>query len=575
VPARDNPSKEGTFAVSNGDTHPHEGVQLPLSSQSEQHIDSQSVQGGSHQGSTIHPPRNDGSPGEYFGESSAFDFIAKVSSPTTAPAQATRTSAKRGPGILASTFHAESLAASSPSTVVFEELLAGGVGSDAFELPQRSLADKLVDSYFKYRHPLNPFLHEGSFRTRYHRLWLSKELGGEEATQENLAWLGLVNLVFAFGTEHVNVQASTSRALLHPDRSRFFKKAKTLVFSGVLQMCMIELVQAFLLMSHYLHASLELNNCWTVVGIAIRTAQQLGLYLDPADFTSDVIEQEIRKRVWWGCFVIDQILCLKVGRPPTIRDTPAIRVGLPLPVDDEYLNEQSSYSQRVHIPSKLEFFNQIVEHCRLIGKVFDTLYTGRPLKGESKLQFKGALPELLALSIKLDGELVAWQDGLPAHLRPGSGGLEWHFERQKNMLLMRYVSSFCLFTVPYVTETESLSSRFLNTQLLVHRRMLLFYITSRISDPFQLDLIRPCIKRCVMAACELVTQMRLLRQQNLLSSFWHNSHCMSACSPVAMGFFPLTCFTRCVRRSRRASSVSKNRFEFPRGNWHPFVTADR
>jgi hypothetical protein len=340
-------------------------------------------------------------------------------------------------------FHAESLAASSPSTVVFEEMLGGGGGSDAFELPQRSVADKLVDSYFKYRHPLNPYLHQETFRVRYQRLWLSQELGGEEPTKENLAWLGLVNLVFAFGSDHVQIQTVVGRLPSNPDRSRFFKRAKMLVLSGILQMCKIELVQALLLMGHYLHGSLELSNCWTVVGIAIRTAQELGLYLDPANFTSDIIEQEVRKRVWWGCFVIDRILSVKVGRPPIIHDTAAIRVGLPLEVDDEYLVENLGYSQPSQIPSKLEFFNRIVAHCRLVEKVLDTLYTGGSSVEETKSRIKSDLPKLLSLSVQLDGELVAWQGSLPPHLGPGSGALEWHFERQRNMLLMRYVFLLC------------------------------------------------------------------------------------------------------------------------------------
>jgi hypothetical protein len=114
------------------------------------------------------------------------------------------------------------------------------------------------------------------------------------------------------------------------------------------------------------------------------------------------------------------------------------------------------------------------------------------------------LPDLLAVSIQLDGALIAWQEGLPHHLRPNTEASEWHFERQRSVLLMR----------------------FLHTRLLIHRQNLLFYISCRVSCPFQLDLIRLCIRRCVMAAYESITQMRLLRQRKSLSSFWHNSHCM-------------------------------------------------
>ncbi|GFP56396.1 uncharacterized transcriptional regulatory protein C3C7.04 [Trichoderma asperellum] len=421
----------------------------------------------------------------------------------------------------------ESLAESSPSTVVFEELLGIGAGigdgsgsSDLFELPQRSLADRLVASYFKHRHPLNPYLHEGTFRQRYARLWLSKDVGGEEAAPNNLAWLGLVNMVFAFGSEHAQTRhpyhgSPGSSASAKPDRARFFKRAKMLAFSSILQ-AKIELVQALLLMSHYLHGSLELNHCWTVIGLAIRTAQELGLYLDSTDFTNDIVEQEIRKRVWWGCFVIDRLVSIKVGRPPTIHDIPAIRVGLPLAVDDEFLNEASNYTQPSNIPSKIEFFNHIVTQCRLLAKVLDTLYDNTPSSSgsgggssssssagrETRVRIKVDLPDLLAMSIQLDGELVVWQNLLPPHLRTDSDVPGWHFERQRNVLLMR----------------------FLHIRLLIHRQTLLYYILRRIPDPFQADLAHLCIRRCVMAAYDAIFQVHLLTQKNLLSSSWHNSH---------------------------------------------------
>jgi hypothetical protein len=323
----------------------------------------------------------------------------------------------------------------------------------------------LVASYFKHRHPLNPYIHEGTFRQRYARLWLSKDVGGEEAAPNNLAWLAVVNMVFAFGSEHVQVRppyngSPAGSASAKPDRARFFKRAKVLAFSSILQ-ARIELVQALLLMSHYLHGSLELNHCWTVIGLAIRTAQELGLYLAPANFTEDIIEQEIRKRVWWGCFVIDRLVSIKVGRPPTIHDMPAIRVGLPLAVDDEFLDEASNYTQPSHVPSKIEFFNHIVTQCRLLAKVLDTLYDNTPSSSgsmggssssssasrETRVRIKVDLPELLAMSIQLDGELVVWQSLLPPHLRADSDVPEWHFERQRSVLLMRYVMACCLAEV--------------------------------------------------------------------------------------------------------------------------------
>ncbi len=486
------------------------------------------------------------SPSEYFGESSAFDFIAKVGAPDETDAAATV--ATTGSTIATSTdsavwttrrrdraattkishshLYPDLLAAPSSSTTVFEELLGtGGERSNPFELPQRQAADKLVASYFSYRHPLNPYLHEGTFRRRYEQLWLSQDEGGEEAMSSNVVWLGLVNLVFAFGSEHaasVGFNSTMPSNSTDRDQNRFFRRAKMLVLSGILQTAKIELVQALLLLAHYLHGSLELNRCWTVVGLAVRTAQELGLYQNPSRFTADVVEQQVHKRTWWGCFALDRLISTKVGRPPMICDGPQIRVDLPLAVDDEFLNEQSDYCQPVQVPSKLEYFRHIVDQCRLVDRVLNTLFKSAGTSSsvsttvyedtEQKQLVKIELHDLLAMSIQLDGALLAWQDGLTLHLRTESDAPEWHFQRQRSVLLMR----------------------FLHTRLLIHRQTLLFYIWRPIADPFQLEIVLPCIKRCVMAASESITQMRLLRQHNSLSSFWHNSHCKLALRSLSL-----------------------------------------
>lgn len=364
---------------------------------------------------------------EYFGESSTFDFMTKVCSPADTTKGQSDAGQKQGPASAEA-----SMAISSPAATMYSGIGATRVNDDEFGLPHRFVADKLVDAFFTYRHPLNPYLHEPSFRQRYEKLWLSQEYGGEAATEDNLGWFGLINMVFCFGCDHAK---SLGRVSI--DRTRFFKRAKSLVFSGLLQPSRIELVQALLLMGQYLHGSLDLNTCWTVVGLAIRMAQGLGLHLDPSDFTTEIIEQEIRKRVWWGCFVMDRILSMKVGRPPTIHDDMNIKVGMPLIIDDEYLaNDKANPPvQPPEIPSKLDFLLQVIPLCRLIDRIRDTLYSGGQVN-LSKQKLTG-IPKMLSLSIELDGDLVAWQKKLPAHLRPTSQLPEWHFERQRSTLFMR------------------------------------------------------------------------------------------------------------------------------------------
>jgi hypothetical protein len=97
-------------------------------------------------------------------------------------------------------------------------------------------------------------------------------------------------------------------------------------------------------------------------------AQGLGLHLDASSFTSEFINQEVRKRVWWGCFVIDRILSMKIGRPHTIHDDVNMKVDLSLAVDDDYLTNDSDTPTRQPVgkPSKIDFLIHVVPLCRLI-----------------------------------------------------------------------------------------------------------------------------------------------------------------------------------------------------------------
>jgi hypothetical protein len=91
----------------------------------------------------------------------------------------------------------------------------------------------------------------------------------------------------------------------------------------------------------------------------------------------------------------------------------------------------------------LDFINQVIPLCRLLERILDTLYNGgggcTPGQAGASRQKPRDIPALLALSIQFEGDLDAWEQALPAHLHFNSQVQGWHFERQRHILLMRYV----------------------------------------------------------------------------------------------------------------------------------------
>ncbi|KNE60744.1 hypothetical protein AMAG_06106, partial [Allomyces macrogynus ATCC 38327] len=75
---------------------------------------------------------------------------------------------------------------------------------------------------------------------------------------------------------------------------------------------------------------------WTLAGMAIRIAQDIGLHVDLAPFPHHVHfgpRQLARARsVWWCCYVLDRLLATTLGRPVAVRDD---EMGMPFPDEDE------------------------------------------------------------------------------------------------------------------------------------------------------------------------------------------------------------------------------------------------
>jgi hypothetical protein len=119
--------------------------------------------------------------------------------------------------------------------------------------PTRKTADELIDAYFERVHVLCPFVHEGAFRGRYERFWhYASPFDSRDS------WIATLNVVFAYGCEF---HASTAQGNFLRAAAPFLPCAREIVFSLVFEQVDIHLLQAQLLLCHYLQGTLKLNDC--------------------------------------------------------------------------------------------------------------------------------------------------------------------------------------------------------------------------------------------------------------------------------------------------------------------------
>ena len=355
----------------------------------------------------------------FFGESSTFPFVSNSRADAAAHIglQGSPASDEQGQAIFILGDEDEE---EDDENTVYESTCTPRDAESLFELPERRLADILVDAYFGQVHALYPFLHEGTFRTEYELLW---ERPSVSRFNTRLPWFGVLNMVFAhacqFGDAFVD---DDTRSVA----STYVRRSRCLILCHVFKLSSIETVQSLLLMCYYLQGTVELNECWNLLGIMTRTAISLGLHLTPTVDSLKPIEKEVRKRVWWGCFVIDQSLSMKFGRPPTLRAQDN-NVELPLEVDDQYITHDCvSPRQPTGSPSVMSFFTASIKLSYIICSMLKSMYLGKAGARRDHIDNALQIPvsghhSILSSVVLLDGQLQSWWDTSPDHLTLEAG----------------------------------------------------------------------------------------------------------------------------------------------------------
>nr|KAK5448869.1 hypothetical protein LTR18_001957 [Exophiala xenobiotica] len=360
-------------------------------------------------------------PAGYFGESSTFNFVLKMGARGADHTQQDPARRRLSTGGSEATFSA--LGHSPPER------------RDFSILPPKQLADSLIDAYFLHVHRLYPFVHEPSFRSRYDQMWAQ---ASNEHVEPEPRWMGLLNIVFAHGCEFCDSLPQESSPAV---ASEFLNRTRKIVYAHVFREGSLELIQALLLMSHYLQGTMELNECWSLVGLMIRTSVSLGFHMNPPESVHSVVEQEMRKRVWWGCYIIDRTLSMKFGRPISTQGAHLYKVDLPLEVDDQYITESSAQPRQPEgRPSLIAFFIQTIKQQSVIENILSNLYNGCPSSAPNVKPLRS-----LGQLVVLDDELLSWWDNLPAHLKCEPDLPDGpDFRRQRNVIYIRqgYPDSF-------------------------------------------------------------------------------------------------------------------------------------
>ncbi|EMD31523.1 hypothetical protein CERSUDRAFT_119740 [Gelatoporia subvermispora B] len=275
------------------------------------------------------------------------------------------------------------------------------------DFPETDLLPGLIDLFFARVNDYMPLLHRPTF-----------ENGIKEGLHLRDEGFGsTVLLVCAIGARY----SSDKRVFLegydnsHTSGWKWFKQVQ-MVRKSLLAPPRLYDLQIYVLMAIFLHGTSAPQACWTIIGVGIRLAQDVGAHRRKVYNPVPTAEEELWKRAFWVLVTMDRSISSALGRPCAIQDED-FDLDLPIECDDEHwfhTDPKQAFKQPPGKPSIITYFNCFLRLKQILAFALRTIYSIN--KSKALLGFVGQQWEQHIVA-ELDSALNKWIDSVPDHLR--------------------------------------------------------------------------------------------------------------------------------------------------------------
>lgn len=165
--------------------------------------------------------------------------------------------------------------------------------------------ETLIAAYFEHINPDFPVLYEASFREAY-QAWLA------DPSKADIAWQCSFLCVLLLARR-------LARASVPEQQDKLWWKRIQALLPVVIFTSSVTAVQALMLAAIHLHNTNHRDACWNLTGTAIRIAFAIGLHQNNASTSQAPLASELRKRLWWTLYALEQMQVSSYDRPSAIQ----------------------------------------------------------------------------------------------------------------------------------------------------------------------------------------------------------------------------------------------------------------
>lgn len=184
----------------------------------------------------------------------------------------------------------------------------------------RQITNRLLDTFFSSYNLTYPFVHEATFRAQYHEIIPRPQKG---------SWDMLFSTVLALGGWSSGNEPTAIDEQLYRHATSLGKD------ESMFETANLTMVQALVLLSNLSQKRNRPNTGWNFLGLAARMALSLGLHREHPSWNISLLQQEMRRRVWWGLYTHDSGSSTTFGRAIMLPDRKSMDCRPVMNIHDE------------------------------------------------------------------------------------------------------------------------------------------------------------------------------------------------------------------------------------------------